>query len=79
MNLSASSFLKIFYLFIHERQTERGRDTGRGRSRLPVVEPDVGLGPRTWKSCPEPKADTQPLSQPGAPISSFFKNENSFS
>ena len=25
---------KIFYLFIHERQRERGRDTGRGRSRL---------------------------------------------
>ena len=23
-----------FYLFIHERQGERGRDTGRGRSRL---------------------------------------------
>ena len=30
-----------FYLFIHERQ--RGRDVGRGRSRLPV-----GLDPRTW-------------------------------
>ena len=24
-----------FYLFIHERHTERGRDIGRGRSRLP--------------------------------------------
>ena len=24
------------YLFIHERHTERGRDTGRGRSRLPA-------------------------------------------
>ena len=28
-------FLKIFYLFIHERHTKRGRDIGRGRSRLP--------------------------------------------
>ena len=32
------SFLKIFYLFVHERQRERererGRDSGRGRSRL---------------------------------------------
>ena len=28
-------FLKIFYLFIHERHNrERGRETGRGRSRL---------------------------------------------
>ena len=29
-------FLKRFYLFIHERHTDRGRDTGRGRSRLHV-------------------------------------------
>ena len=30
-------FLKnIFILFIHERHTVRGRDTGRGRSRLPA-------------------------------------------
>ena len=27
-------FLKDFYLFIHETHRERGRDTGRGRSRL---------------------------------------------
>ena len=32
-------FLKRFYLFIHERHRERGRDTGRGRSRLPVGSP----------------------------------------
>ena len=31
-------FLKYFiYLFIHERHTERGRDIGRGRSRLPRI------------------------------------------
>ena len=29
-------FFKDFNLFIHERHTERGRDTGRGKSRLPV-------------------------------------------
>ena len=29
--------------------------------------PDAGLDPRTLGSCPEPKADTQPLSHPGAP------------
>lgn len=26
----------LFYLFIHERHTERGRDTGKGRTRLPA-------------------------------------------
>ena len=31
--LQLSLFLR-FYLFIHETQRERGRDTGRGRSRL---------------------------------------------
>ena len=41
-----------------ERETarERGktsRGSGRGRSRLPGEEPDVGLDPRR----PEPKAD----------------------
>ena len=30
------NFFQRFYLFIHERHTERGRDTGRGRSRLPA-------------------------------------------
>ena len=38
------------------RDTERGRDAGGGRSRLPAREPDVGLDPRTLRSCPEPKA-----------------------
>ena len=37
---SVSSFLLFFkdfiYLFIHERHRERGRDTGRGRTRLPA-------------------------------------------
>ena len=38
------------------RDTEKDRDIGRGRSRLPVG--DLG-------SPPEPKADAQPLSHPG--------------
>ena len=29
-------FFLRFYLFIHERHRERGRDVGRGRSRLPT-------------------------------------------
>ena len=44
------------------KDTERGRDTGRGRSRLPPGSPMRGLIPR-----PGPKADAQPLTHPGAP------------
>ena len=46
------------------------RDTERERQRAkqaPWREPDVGLNPRTPGSCPEPKADVQPLSHPGVP------------
>ena len=42
-------FVKI--LFIHERHTERGRDTSRGRSRLqaqPSTSPPKGLISRPW-------------------------------
>ena len=31
-----------------------------------LKEPDVGLDPRTPRSQPEPKADTQPLGHSGA-------------
>ena len=44
------------------RHRLRGRDTGKGRSRL---EPHVGLNPGSPGSCPELKADTQPLSHSG--------------
>ena len=55
-------FFKILFIYLTERETasERGntgRGSGRGRSRLPAEEPDVGLDPRTPGSCPEPKAD----------------------
>ena len=42
INLSMKRFE---ILFIHGRHTHRGRDTGRGKSRLPGGEPDVGLTP----------------------------------
>ena len=42
------------------RDTERVRDPGSG-------EPDMALDPRTPGARPEPKADAQPLSHPGAP------------
>ena len=49
------------------RDTERGRDIGRGRGRLSAGDPNVELYPRTPGSCPEPKVDAQPLSHPGVP------------
>ena len=42
-------FLKI--LFIPERPMERGRDTGRGRSRIPAGSP-------MWDSNPGPRGHT---------------------
>ena len=38
-------FFLRFYLFIHERHTHRGRDTGRGRSRLHAGSPMWDLIP----------------------------------
>ena len=54
-------FLYFIYFFMRDRG--RGRDIGRGRSSC--REPNVGLDPRTLGSCPEQKADAQPLSHPG--------------
>ena len=57
---SHSFFFLRFYLFIHEKQRERGRDTGRGRSRLHVGSPmwysipgfqDHALGQRQALNC----------------------------
>ena len=57
------------------RDTERSRDKSRGRSRLPVGSP-VRLCPRTPGSWHEQKADTQPLSYPGAPMQLEFDQES---
>ena len=46
-------------MFDRETASERGstsRGGGKGRSRLPAEEPDVGLDPITLGSRPEPKA-----------------------
>ena len=61
-------FFKRFYLFIHEKQRERVRDTdiGRGRSRLHA-------GSLTWDSIlglqdhALGQGGTKPLSPPGLP------------
>ena len=41
-------FFLRFYVFIHERQTERGRDTGRGRSRVHAGSPMRDKIPGPW-------------------------------
>ena len=45
-------------------QRERVRQREK---QAPCREPEAELDPRTPGSRPEPKADTQPLSHPGAP------------
>lgn len=60
-DLSVFYFFKI--LFIHEAHTERGKDTGRGGSRLPTGSPMRDL----TQSRPELKADPLLLSHPGVP------------
>ena len=48
---------------MRETERERGRDTGRGRSRLQAGA-DVELDPGSPGSCPGPKAGAKPLSHP---------------
>ena len=54
-------FKDFIYLFDRDRDSQREREhkqgEWRGRSRLIVEEPDVGLDPITPGSRPEPKAD----------------------
>ena len=51
------------------KDTERDTDRGRERSKLAEGSLMWGLDPRTLGSHSEPKADAQPLSHPGAPVS----------
>ena len=53
------------------RDTERQRHRQREK-QAPCREPNARLDPRTLGSCPEPKADTQPLSQPGVSGPQYF-------
>ena len=50
------------------RQRHRQRE-----KQAPCGAPDAGLDPSTLASYPEPKADAQPLSHPGAPKNTIFK------
>ena len=48
LSVMYSFFKKRFYLFIHERHKERGKDTGRGRSRLHAGSPMWDSIPGLW-------------------------------
>ena len=60
-----------FYLFIHERHKREAETQAEGEAGS-LCEPNMGLDPRTLGSCPELKADAQPLSPPGAPYYFHF-------
>ena len=58
------------------KDTERERQRRSQREKqAPCREPNVGLDPKTPGSCPELKANAQPLSHPGIQyFSNFFMN-----
>ena len=63
-------FLKILFIYSWETHTERGRDTGRGRSRLHA-------GSTTWNSIPGlqdpgPKAVLNRWATWAAPVCQYF-------
>ena len=53
-------------------ERERGRDTGRGRSKLHAPGTDVGFDPGSPEWRPGPKAGAKPLRHPGIPIHRFL-------
>ena len=67
---------KDFYSFIHERDTERGRDPGRGRRRphvgSPMGDSILGLQDHALGR----KAGAQLLSHPGIPIFPLLKGRH---
>ena len=62
-------FFKRFYLFFHERHRERGKDTGRGRSRLHAGSP------RSQGHALSVKGGAQLLSHQASPCSALEKEE----
>ena len=61
------------FLFIYSWETQREAEIQAEREKqAPCGEPDMGLDPRTLESWPEPMADPQPLSPPGAPCCIFY-------
>ena len=58
-----NNIFKRFYLFIHDRQTERAAETqaeGEVEKQVPCREPNAGLDPGSPGSHPRPKSAPPP-------------------
>ena len=53
------------------RHTDVEREAETGEAGSMQGAPDMGLNPGTPVSCPEPKADAQPLTHTGVPCSLY--------
>ena len=66
-------FRRFIYLREGEREYARSGAERKGEADFLLSrELDVGLDPKMPGSCPEPKADAQPLSHPGGPYAFLF-------
>ena len=59
-------------MIVTQRERERGRDTGRGRSRLHAGCP-MWTRSRISRITPWAEGGTKPLSHPGCPISKSLR------
>ena len=66
-----NNFFKILFIYSWEIEKERGRDIGRGRSRLLAESPTWDLIPGLQDHALSQRQDTQPLSHPCVP-NNFF-------
>ena len=57
---------------MRDGERERGRDIGRGRSRLPTGA-RARLDPSSWDHTLSQRQTLQPLSHPGVPKRNFLK------
>ena len=66
----------FFFLIRESARAQSGgvAGRGRGRRRLPIKQGARCGAPRTLGSRPEPNADAQPVSHPGAPTGVFLKD-----
>ena len=72
-NIHTLFFLSV-YLFMRNRERESERQRYRQREKqVPCRKPNMGLDLGTPGSRPEPKADAQPLSHPGIPKHTHFR------
>ena len=75
INPSSSYFVVVVlkdFMYLFMRDTKRGRDTGRGRSRLHAGSQTQDSIPGPPGSRPGWKADAPPLSPPDTPVAVLF-------